>query len=294
MTSVGLGTGRVAFVGLGAIGGPMAARLASVLPTLVWARREEVAARHAGEHGSTVVTLDALADVDVLVTCLPTSSDVEQLLDRIGWLRTGAVLVDTTSGDPERSRAIAKRLSERGADFIDAPISGGVRGAERGELLAMVGGEPEVLERIRPVLDTFCSTIVHLGPIGAGHAVKSINNTLMAIGLWAASEGIAVLRAVGVDDDLALDAINGGSGRSYATENHLTRLLREDAQANFSLRLMAKDIAIAAELARTHLGGAPALELASELYGRLVAEHGDEDLFVVHDIASGRSGGRSG
>jgi 3-hydroxyisobutyrate dehydrogenase len=283
----------VAFVGLGAIGWPMAARLAEARPTKVWARRPEVAERHAAEHGSEAVTLEALADVDVLVTCLPTSAEVEELLGRIGGLRKGAVLVDTTSGDPERSRAIADGLARSGAHFIDAPISGGVGGAERGVLLAMIGGEADVLDRVRPVLDTFCATIVHLGPVGAGHAVKSVNNTLMAMSLWAASEGLGVLRALGVEDDLALDAINGGSGRSYATENHLVRLLRESGRANFSLRLMAKDIAIAASLARTHLGSAPMLEQISQLYGSLAVEHGEEDLFFVHDVASGRDQGAS-
>lgn len=283
--------GTVAFVGLGAIGWPMAARLAEARPTLVWSRRPEVAERHAVEHGSTAVAVEALADVDALVTCLPTSMEVEELLERIGGLKSGAVLVDTTSGDPVRSRAIAEGLARYGAEFIDAPISGGVGGAERGVLLAMVGGDADVLDRVRPILDAFCATIVHLGPVGAGHAVKSINNTLMALSLWAASEGLGVLRALGVEDGPALDSINGGSGRSYATENHLIRLLREDGRANFSLRLMAKDIAIAASLARTHLGGAPMLELAAELYGRLAVEQGEEDLFVVHAVASRRDRG---
>lgn len=282
---------KVAFVGLGAIGGPMAARLAEALPTLVWARRADVAEQHAATHGSRAVALEELADVDVLVTCLPTSAEVEELLDRIGGLRAGAVLVDTTSGDPARSRVIAARLVEAGVDFIDAPISGGVGGAERGELLAMVGGDEHVLERVRPILDTFCTSVVHVGPVGTGHAVKSINNTLMAISLWSASEGLGVLRAIGVADDLALDTINGGSGRSYATENHLVRLLREGGRANFSLRLMAKDIAIAAALARTHLGGAPTLELAAELFGQLAAERPEGDLFLAHDAASGRGVG---
>jgi len=279
--------GKVAFVGLGAIGWPMAARLAETMPTLVWSRRPEVAERHAAEHGSTAVAVADLADVDVLVTCLPTSAEVEELIDRIGGLKSGAVLVDTTSGDPARSRAIAARLAEAGADFIDSPISGGVRGAEQGALTAMVGGSAEVLDRVRPVLDAFCTSIVHLGEVGAGHAVKSVNNTLMGIGLWASSEGFGVLRALGVADAPALEAINSGSGRSYATERHLGRLIAGGGPANFSLRLLAKDIGIAASLAREFGVEAPTLQLAADLYAGLAATHGEEDISYAHRAASG-------
>lgn len=281
------GMGKVAFVGLGAIGWPMAARLAERMPTQVWARRPEVAEQHAAEHGSQAVTAEDLAEVDVLVTCLPTSAEVEELLDLIGGLRAGAVLIDTTSGDPARSRVIAGRLAEGGADFIDAPISGGVSGAEQGALTAMVGGDPAVLDRVRPVLDAFCTSIVHLGEVGAGHAVKSINNTLMAIGLWAASEGFGVLRALGVADAPALEAINGGSGRSYSTERHLGRLIAGGGPARFSIRLLAKDVGIAASLAREFGIEAPALQLAADLYASLAVTHGEEDISYAHRAASG-------
>ncbi len=281
------GVGKVAFVGLGAIGYPMAARLAETMPTLVWSRRPEVAERHASEYGSQAVTIEELAEVDVLVTCLPTSAEVEEFLDRMGGLKAGAVLVDTTSGDPARSRVIAGQLAEGGAEFIDSPISGGVRGAEQGALTAMVGGSVEVLDRVRPVLDAFCASIVHLGEVGAGHAVKSVNNTLMGIGLWASSEGFGVLRALGVADAPALEAINGGSGRSYATERHLGRLIAGGGPANFSLRLLAKDIGIAASLAREFGVEAPTLQLAADLYAGLAATHGDEDISYAHRAASG-------
>lgn len=287
MGAVDAGMGRVAFVGLGAIGWPMAARLAERMPTLVWARRPEVAERHAAEHGSQAVALEELADVDVLVTCLPTSAEVEELLERIGGLKAGAVLVDTTSGDPARSREIAARLAEGGAGFIDAPISGGVSGAEEGALTAMVGGDPAVLDRMRPVLDAFCTAIVHLGEVGAGHAVKSVNNTLMALSLWSASEGFGVLRALGVPDGPALEAINGGSGRSYSTERHLGRLIAGGGPANFSLRLLAKDIGITASLARELGIEAPTLQLTAELYAELAAAHGEEDMSLAHRVAAG-------
>lgn len=276
----------VGFVGLGAIGSPIAGCLASAYRTRVWARRSAVAQDHARLHGSMVASIDELRQVDVLVTCLPTSAEVEEVLARIGPLREGAVVVDTTSGDPSRTGRIAERLADQHVEFLDAPVSGGVAGARRGELLAMVGGETAVLERVRPVLASFCTTIVHVGPVGSGHAIKAINNTLMALGFWAASEGLGVLRSIGIEDAVALEVLNGSSGRSHATLTHLPRLL-EGRDADFSLRLMAKDVGIAAALARAHLPSAPALQLVDALFSALAETNGEEDLFRAFDIASG-------
>ena len=131
----------------------------------------------------------------------------------------GATLVDCTSGDPATSRRIAARLAEHGVDFLDAPVSGGVSGAEKGTLTVMVGGDAAVLERVRPVLEAFGKKIVHCGDVGAGDAVKAVNNALLAVHIWSTAEGLAALAKAGVEAEVALDVINASSGRSNASMN---------------------------------------------------------------------------
>ncbi|HEX5579956.1 MAG TPA: NAD(P)-dependent oxidoreductase, partial [Gemmatimonadaceae bacterium] len=217
---------NVSFLGLGAIGRPMAAHLARPPFRLaVWNRTAERAASFAAETGArqAATPADAARGAAVVVTCLPTSREVEALLDGpdglLAGLQRGAVLVDCTSGDPAGSRRIAARLAEHGVAFVDAPVSGGTSGAAAGTLTVMVGGAEDDLERVRPVLEAFGKRIVHCGPVGAGHAVKAVNNALLAINLWSAAEGLAALGRAGVDPGLALEVINGSSGRSNATEN---------------------------------------------------------------------------
>jgi 3-hydroxyisobutyrate dehydrogenase len=267
-----------AFLGLGNMGAPMAARLALVGRPLVWARRPEVAVAHSEAHGSKAVPFDEIFTAEVIVTCLPTSADVEDLCDLAGeLLRAGTLWVDCTSGDPAASRELAQRLEEVGVAFVDAPVSGGVEGAELGTLTSMVGGSAEDFARARPVLEAFCRRLYHLGPVGAGHAMKSVNNALTALSYWATAEGIHALQGAGVDPALALDVINASSGRSTASEIHATRRLRGE-ESLFAIGLMAKDVRIAGSVAREHLVAAPVLALADQLYdlaARLVGPEKD-------------------
>jgi 3-hydroxyisobutyrate dehydrogenase len=206
-----------------------------------------------------------------VVTCLPTSRDVEALLDGPDGLLTGlergATLVDCTSGDPATSRRIAARLAERGIDFLDAPVSGGTSGAEQGTLTVMCGGEAAVFERVRPVIDAFGEKLVHCGPVGAGHALKSVNNALLAVHIWSAAEGLAALSKAGVSPAVALDVINTSSGRSNSSQ-HLfpERVLTRAFPRTFRLALLDKDVGIAASVAREQQVPSPMLQLTSELF----------------------------
>lgn len=265
---------RVAFLGLGAIGRPMASRLAAAdgLELTVWNRTRPVAEAFAGASRARVAgtPAEAVRGAAVVVTCLPTSADVAGLLEGeeglLAGLDSGAVLVDCTSGDPPTSRAIAARLAERGADFLDAPVSGGVSGAEKGELTVMVGGDPAVLERVRPVIAAFGKKIVHCGAVGAGDALKAVNNALLAISLWATGEGLAALRRAGVAPAVALDVINASSGRSNASMNLFPeRVLTRAFPRTFRLALLDKDVGIAAAVAREQRVPAPMLQLGAEL-----------------------------
>lgn len=274
----------VAFLGLGAIGTPMARHLAAGSFSLrVWNRSAEKAVafakQHAVLHASTPA--EAAREADVVITCFPVSRDVESLLDGaeglLATLRRGSTLVDCTSGDPATSKRIAARLAEKGIDFIDAPVSGGVVGAEAGTLTVMVGGDAATLEKVRPALEAFGKRIVHCGPVGAGDAVKAVNNAFLAQHIIGTAEGLMALEKAGVSPEVALDVINNSSGRSNASMNLFPeRVLTKAYPRTFRLALLDKDVGIAAEIARDMKVSAPMLELASRLYREAHAVMGEE------------------
>ena len=160
-----------------------------------------------------------------------------------------------SSSEPLRTRALAARLAERGIRMVDAPVSGGVKGAERGALTIMVGGDDADVARVMPVLETL-GRPVHAGAIGSGHAVKALNNLLSATHLWVTSEAIEAGRRFGLDPEVMLAVFNGSSGRSGSTENKWPNfILPGTFDSGFGLRLMLKDMRIAVQLAQQ--SGAP-------------------------------------
>lgn len=272
-----------AFLGLGAIGKPMATHLARAGELRVWNRTSAKAALFASEHNAVhcQTPADAARGADVVITCLPVSADVEALLDRddglIAAMKSGSVLVDCTSGDPATSQRIAARLQSHGIDFLDAPVSGGVAGAEAGKLTVMAGGDAAVLERVRPVLSAFGERIVHCGPVGSGDAVKAVNNALLAVHLISTAEGMLALKKYGVDSTLAFDVINASSGRSNASMNLFPeRVLTRAFPRTFRLALLDKDVGIAAQVARDTKVPSPILQLTSELLRGAHAELGED------------------
>jgi 3-hydroxyisobutyrate dehydrogenase len=275
----------VAFLGLGAIGRPMAACLAKApgISLAVWNRTAAKAATFAAEHGArhALSPADAARGADVVITCLPVSADVESLLDGadglLAEMSRNTVLVDCTSGDPATSRRIAERLAEKSIGFLDAPVSGGVKGAESGTLTVMVGGDPDLLQRVRPTLDAFAKTIVHCGEVGAGDAVKAVNQALLAIHIWSAGEGLVALAKLGVKPDVALEVINASSGRSNTSMNLFPeRVLGRKFPRTFRLALLDKDIDIAAVMARELKVPSPLIQLTADLMRVAHRELGEE------------------
>src|SRR5512146_1886916 len=254
---------NIAFLGLGAIGRPMAARIAAAgLPLAVWNRTTDRAADFARETGArhALTPADAVRGADVVITCLPTSREVHQILEApeglLAGISKGSVLVDCTSGDPATSRVIRDALAAKGIDFIDAPVSGGTTGAQKGTLTIMVGGDASVLERVRPVLETFGQKIVHCGDVGAGDAVKAVNNARLA-----------ALVKLGVDPKVALEVINASSGRSNTSMNLFPeRVLTRAFPRTFRLALLEQDVGIAADVARQARVPAPVLQLTADLF----------------------------
>jgi 3-hydroxyisobutyrate dehydrogenase len=273
----------VGFLGLGAIGTPMAAHLAQRWPLTVWNRTSARAAEFASRHGARAAATprEAAAGVDVIITCLPTSREVEALLDGVdgilAGLAKGALFLDCTSGDPATSRRIAGQLAQLGVAFADAPVSGGTNGAEAGTLTVMVGGDEETFRRARPILSAFGKRIEHLGPVGTGHAMKAVNNALLAVNILAVGEGLAALVKAGVPARIALDVLNASSGRSFVSETLVPeRVLTGLWPKTFRLALLEKDAGIARGLL-TEVGvPGPMLDLAGQLLSAASAELGSD------------------
>lgn len=273
---------RVAFIGLGDIGRPMARHISTRFELRVWSRNASKIEAFVRAYGAVAGSsaAEAAAGAHVLVTCLPTSTEVEDVLFDRGaaeQLDHGALVVDCTSGDPATSRSIAARLLENGIGFVDAPVSGGVAGAEAGKLTVMCGGTASDVQRARPVLEAFASKIVHCGGVGAGHAVKAANQALLAVHIWATGEVLAALTKAGVDPTLALEVINASSGRSNASQNLIPeRVLTRAFPRTFRLALLDKDVRIALDLAQQIGTPAPFTELATRLFAAARAELGEE------------------
>ena len=265
---------KIAFLGLGDIGGLVAAHLARApFDLVVWNRTASKADRFAREHKARVAPTPAAAvkNAEVVITCLPSSVEVEAVLHgedgMLESLRKGAVLVDCTSGDPPTSRSIAAELRERGVDFIDAPVSGGTIAAKSGSLTVMWGGDAAVFERVRPVIEAFGKKIVHAGPVGSGDALKAVNNALLAVHILSTAEGLAVLVKAGVDPKIALDVINASSGRSNSSENLIPqRVLTRAFPRTFRLALLDKDIGIASVLAEDLNARTPVISLVAKRF----------------------------
>lgn len=274
---------KVAFIGLGAIGYPMAKHLAREHELLVWNRTKTVAERHASEHGSKAVPFTECAEAQAILTCLPTSREVDEVVDGL-WnlLHPGTLFIDATSGDPMSSRKTAERLRTKGVAFVDAPVTGGTPGAEKGTLTVMIGGSEENFRAAEPVVKPYAGKIVHVGDTGAGHAIKAINNALLAINTLGAAEGLLTARRFGIDPKTALDVLNAGSGRSNSTENLLpSRVVDHQWPLTFRLALHEKDMRIAASMAQSQRLSAPLLHLTACLFTAALNDAPEADYMEV-------------
>jgi 3-hydroxyisobutyrate dehydrogenase len=203
-------------------------------------------------HGSHASLAQALDGADVLVTMLPDGGVVrEVVLDALPRLGKGALVIDMSSADPAGTRALGRALAAHAIAMVDAPVSGAIAKARDATLAIMVGGAPADVERARPILSRMGTDIFHCGPLGAGHAVKALNNYLGAAGTLAGFEVLLVAKAFGLDAKPMLEAINASTGKNSTTERKIPQQVLTGAFASgFKLALMAKDVGIAADLAR--------------------------------------------
>lgn len=245
-------SGTVAFIGLGAMGTPMATRLVEAgahLRAYDVSEKARSALRQVGAE-SCATAAEAASEAQLVILMLPNSDIVENVVEQIHpVLQDGALVIDMSSSEPLRTRALAERLAPK-VSLVDAPVSGGVVGARNGKLTIMVGGEPDQIDRIRDLMSVL-GTLKVAGGVGAGHAVKALNNLLSATHLWVTSEAMTAGQQFGVDPEAMLEIFNGSSGRSGSTENKWPNfILPGTYNSGFALALMLKDMRIATELAR--------------------------------------------
>jgi 3-hydroxyisobutyrate dehydrogenase len=264
----------VGWIGLGHMGTPMAGRLADAGYAVRGhdADAGAAAAFAAGGVNRTAAGSAAAAatGADVVVLMLPSSAVVQRVTAQDGLLDAmapGALLVDMGSSEPTATRELAEAAAARGVRLVDAPVSGGVLGAERGTLTIMVGGEADDVARLGGFLDTMGGRVLHVGPVAAGHALKALNNLLSATHLLASAEALEIGVRFGLDATVLLDAINTSSGRSGSTEKKLPDfVLPGTYDSGFGLALMLKDMRIALGLAAATGVPAPLGHAAVELW----------------------------
>jgi 3-hydroxyisobutyrate dehydrogenase len=245
---------KVLFVGLGMMGRPMAALIAKAgYPLIVSDTDATILSEVCKETGAQALeSADTLADVGVVVTMLPNSRIVNQVLigayGLASRLTAGACVVDMSSSEPLETQELAKKLEAMSLEFLDAPVSGGVKRAISGKLAIMVGGTEDTLRKHAQLLSTL-GNITHVGPAGAGHAVKALNNYVSAAGLLATVEALHAGEKFGIDPAVMTNVLNNASGANFATENKVHQFMLSGTYGSgFALQLMVKDLKIAVSL----------------------------------------------
>lgn len=268
--------GRVGFVGIGNMGWPMAARLhAAGFEVAVCDAVPDRAARFAAEVGGRAASgpADAAGGADAVVTILPTSKEVTEVAAAMrGALKPGAVVVEMSSGVPSVTRALAEDLAGAGVSVVDAPVSGGVARARTGELAIMAGGEAAALDRVEPLLRAMGSTIHRVGAVGAGQAMKALNNLVSAGGFLIGIEALLAGQRFGLDPAVMVDVLNSSTGMNNSTQKKFRQFVLSRAfDSGFGLDLMVKDLSIALQVSRETGTPAPFAALCRELWASAAA-----------------------
>jgi len=246
----------IGFIGLGMMGAPMCACLVKAGFRLLVADADAARVKAVCDDLSVApLKREVAGEVDILITMLPNSTIVETVLLANGWaaaLREGAVVIDMSSSEPVRSRALAATLAQEGLAYLDAPVSGGVKRAVEGKLAILVGGDEAVLAEIRPILEAMGSSILLIGPAGSGHAAKALNNLVSACSLMITVEALHVAQRFGISAEAMTDVLNASSGKSNTSENKVKQFMLSGTYGSgFSLHLMDKDLGIARALAES-------------------------------------------
>lgn len=274
---------RTGFVGLGAMGQPMAGHLSrSGLLTSVWTRTPAKTIAIAAELdlAEPASLAELAARCNVIALCVPADADVLADVEVIAAnAQPGTVVIDHSTVSSVTAREARELMLAAGGEFIDAPVSGGVEGARNGKLSVMVGGEASVLERVRPVLECYAARINHMGGIGAGQNAKAVNQVLVAGIAQGVCEGLALGAALGLDADTLISTLLSGAAGNWFLEKRGATMLRDEFKVGFKLALLHKDLKIVRELARDAGTDRSVIEKSLADYAVLMAQgHGDDDI----------------
>ena len=288
---------KVGFIGVGNMGCALASRLIGKIPLTVFdkdMKRLDVW----DQEGVTVAKdlRDLAIGSEVVLTCLPTSNEVKSIiLGKNGisrYLAPGSLIVDMTSGDPTVTREISELILKNKIELIDAPVSGGPRGAREGTIAIMVGGSHVQFERVSNLLSYISHNIIHAGPIGSGHSIKLGNNLLNLICRMGTLEVISMLVREGVAPDMAVNIIQKSSGRNYATEITLPdNILSGKMNQGFSTAMMEKDSSLALQIGAKHELDMALGKVAQTMLERTIAKYGlDADISAVASLFESETG----
>ena len=245
----------VGMIGQGLMGKPMALNLLKAgFPLVVW-NRTRARAEDAVKAGARFAASprDAASQADVLITIVSDPPAVEEVLwgkeGALEGLRKGSVLVDSSTVSPELARRVASACAERGVESLDAPVTGGTWGAEKGELVFMVGGATETLKRVEPILSAMGKRWFHLGPHGAGQTIKLAMNMILALEVQALAEALTLVVGAGIPAEKLVEVLQSSMARAAVLDVKAPMLLKQDYTPSFPLRLMHKDMGLALQLA---------------------------------------------
>ena len=284
----------VAFLGLGHMGGPMAANLVAAGQTVrgfdpVAALKEAAADKGAQVFDSGA---EAVAEADVVITSLPNGNIVKAVYaEALPAAKPGTLLIDTSTISVDDAREIHGQATERGLAQLDAPVSGGVKGATAGTLAFMVGGEADAVERARPVLEPLAGNIIHCGASGTGQAAKLCNNMVLAVQQIAAGEAFVLAEKLGLSAQALFDVITGATGNCWAIHTNCpvpgpvpTSPANNDFKPGFATALMNKDIGLAMDAVKSTGSLAPLGSHAADIYAKFAADHADKDFSAVIEM----------
>lgn len=277
---------QAGFIGLGAMGAPMAAHLANAgLLSAVWNRSVEKAHGFATTHGVTAATspADLAAACNVILLCVSADDDLQVVIDAMqSGLSEGALVIDHSTVAPDTARRIAAHLADQGVAFLDAPVSGGVEGARNGNLSIMIGGDSAALEQARPVLDCYAARISHMGAAGNGQATKAVNQVLVAGIAEAVCEGLALSERLELPADALLQVLQNGAAGSWFLDKRGATMLADDCDTGFKLELLIKDLGICRQIAESAQLKLSGVDRAMDDYCQCLANgDGDQDISAL-------------
>ena len=272
---------RIAFLGLGTMGAPMARHLAQAGHVLtVYNRSPEKAREWAAKHGGSVATTAAGAagNADAVISCVGNDRDVEEVtLGTNGAfrnMREGALFVDHTTASARLARRLGEEGRKLGLLVVDAPVSGGQAGAENGALSVMCGGSDEAVAAARPLIEAYAARIVHVGGDGTGQMAKMVNQICIAGVVQGLSEALHFTKAAGLDGDKVFEAISGGAAQSWQMVNRWATMDRGEFDFGFAVDWMRKDLGLTLEEARGNGATLPLTALVDQFYGEVQAMGG--------------------